>query len=79
MHEIPRTKVEIVDPMQDPEGNYLIKPREIRINGTPVCIAKDSLLIEYDQKDQPVRVSIEILPDELVFRRADNGDKEIPF
>ena len=72
--KVPRTKIEIVDPLTEPESSYLVKPKEVRVNGVPVLVAEGGISIEYDQKDEPVRVILELLPDEVIFRRASPVD-----
>lgn len=68
---IPKTVIEIVDPMPNPDKVPLVKPREVRVNGVPVMVAKDGLSIEYDDHREPVKVTLEIMPDQLIFRRAE--------
>ena len=57
--------------MDYPDENFLVKPREVRVNSVPVLVAVGGIFIEYDQTNNPVKVTLELLPDEVVFRRAE--------
>lgn len=64
----PRTLVELVDPSG--LENRLVKPREVHINGVPVAVEADSLLLDYSDPNEVVKVMLTILPDQFVIRRG---------
>lgn len=72
------TSVEVVEVLPDgtnPEDQQMVKYTHVLVNGTPVRVAKDGILIDYgdDAEQGPpgqvVRVHLELLIDEFRIRR----------
>lgn len=64
----PRTLVELIDPSG--LDNQLVKPKEVHINGVPVAVEADSLLVDYSDPGSAVKVMLTILPDQFTIRRG---------
>lgn len=67
----PQTEIEIVEAMHAPKHGRLIRPTEVRVNGIPVLVEKDSLNFDFGTNGAVVRVTMTILPEQVTFRRAE--------